>query len=113
MTVRPLRASLLAHFLLLAGCSVHHVSVSRVAVAPDALNSAKSWAYTIVKAFPAYQADPISRYEQPEILNVERDIVSMQDETNDAKFIEDIDLLKKDWGILVALDNVMQRESVI
>ena len=37
----------------------------------------------------------------------------MQDETNDALFIEEVQLLKKDWGMLVALDNVMQQESVI
>ena len=111
MTAYALYASLAAHLLFLAVCSVH-VAV-KVPPAPDALDSAKSWEFTIVQAFPAYQADPISMYEQPEILNVKRDIASIQDETNDALFIEDVDLLKKDWGILVALDKVMQQESVI
>jgi hypothetical protein len=107
-----LRLPILAHLVLLAGCSAHVASV-RTPIPPDELASAKSWASTIAKAFPAYKADPISRYEQPEILNVERDIASMQDETDDALFIEEVALLKKDWGILVALDNVMQQESVI
>lgn len=111
MTAYALRASLAAHLLFLAGCSVH-VAV-KVPPARDVLESAKSWAYTIVQAFPAYRADPISRYEQPEILNVERDIVSMQDESDGALYVEEVELLKKDWGILVALDNTLQQESVI
>ena len=36
---------------------------------------------------------------------MERDIVSMQDETDGALYVEEVELLKKDWGILVALDN--------
>jgi hypothetical protein len=111
MSFIALRTSLLMHLVLLVGCASH--AAVKAPVAPGALESAKSWAYAIAQAFPAYQQDPISNYEQPEILNVERDIASMRDETDDAIFIEEVALLKKDWGILVALDNVMQQESVI
>jgi hypothetical protein len=114
--MRPLalRASIFAHLLLLGGCAVQRAApIAKISLPPDALDSAKSWAFTIVRAFPAYREDPISKYEQSEILNVERDIASIQNETDDALFIEEVALLKKDWNILVALDNTLQQESVI
>ena len=88
-------------------------SAVKAPVPPDALERAKSSASAMVQAFPTYLADPISRYEQPELLNVSHDIAAMQDETDKALFVEDVDLLKQDWGALVALDNILQQESVI
>lgn len=105
------RVFLFVYLLVLTGCSMR-VAV-KAPVAPDVIESAKSWAYTITQAFPNYAVEPISRYEQPELLAVGRDLLMLQGETDQAIFVEEVDLLRKDWGILVALDNTLQQESVI
>ena len=37
----------------------------------------------------------------------------LQGETDKAIFVEEVDLLRKDWGIPAPLDNTLQQESVI
>jgi hypothetical protein len=63
-------------FLILAGGSMRPAVTAPIPL--DAPERAKSSAYTMVQAFPAYLADPISRYEQPEILNVSHDIAAIK-----------------------------------
>ena len=94
----------------LFGCARPKPSV--VPLAPDVLDAARDSVLAIVQALPSFLADSLAKFEQPKIRQVQRDIASIQDETDDARFVEKAGRLREDWGVLVALDNKLQKESL-
>lgn len=110
-----LRLSCLIHgvmLLLVSGCTAHRpVSVP---VLPDAeISDAKDFVGAVVDKMPMWDADAISRYEQVEIATVKADIAMAQQDDEKSAFLEDVTKLHTDWDALVALDEMLKKESLI
>jgi hypothetical protein len=102
-----------ACLLLLTSCAAARATPPKAAIAPEALDAARSIVTSAAAHIDAYVDDPLSAFEGPEIEAVKRDIAAMEDETEDAKFIEEAKALEQDWDALVGLDKVLQRECAI
>jgi len=109
-----LRISCLIHGLLLlvAGCSAHRPAAAPVAPDPE-VSEAKEFVGAVADKMPLWDADAISRYEGVEIATVKADIaMARQDDEKDA-FLQDVTKLHDDWDALVALDEMLKKESII
>jgi len=110
-----LRMSCLIHGLLLIlilGCAAHRPVAALVI--PDAeMADAHEFVGTVAGKMPMWDADEISRYERVEIATVKADIaMAQQDEATDT-FLADVSKLRDDWDLLVALDEMLKKESLI
>ena len=108
-----LRISCLIHGLLLlvAGCSAHR-RVAAVAVLDPAISDAREFVGAVAEKMPLWDADDISRYERLEIATVKADIAMAQQEEEKGPLLEDVAKLRDDWDALVALDEMLKKESL-
>ena len=109
-----LRASCLIHGLLLfvAGCSAHR-PVAPVVVPDPEISVAKEFVGAVADKMPLWDADDISRYERLEIATVKADIAMAQQEDEKGPLLDDVTKLHDDWDALVALDEMLKKESLI
>jgi hypothetical protein len=108
-----LRVSCLVHglLLLLAGCSVH-LRVAAAAVPDPEISDAKEFVGAVADKMPLWDADDISRYERAEIATVKADIALARQEQEKGRFLEAVAKLHDDWDALVALDEMLKKESL-
>jgi hypothetical protein len=116
-TLNPmaLRVSCLIHGLLLlvAGCSAHRPVAAVTVPHPDAeISDAKEFVGAVADKMPLWDADAISRYERVEIATVKADIAMAQQEEEKGALLEDVAKLHDDWDALVALDEMLKKESL-
>jgi hypothetical protein len=109
-----LRISCLIHGLLLlvAGCSAHRPAAAPVAPDPE-VSEAKEFVGAVADKMPLWDADAISRYEGVEIATVKADIAMAQQEEEKGPLLDDVTKLHDDWNALVALDEMLKKESII
>ena len=62
---------------------------------------------------PLWDADAISRYERVEIATVKADIAVAQQDEEKGALLDDVTKLHDDWDALVALDEMLKKESLI
>jgi len=109
-----LRISCLIHgvlLLLTLGCAAHR-PLTALMVPDPALLEAKDFVTTVADKMPMWDADTISRYEQVEIATVKADIAMARREEEKGAFLEDVSKLHDDWDALVALDEMLKKESL-
>jgi hypothetical protein len=109
-----LRISCLIHSLLLliAGCSAHR-PVAAVSVPDPEISDAKEFVGAVADKMPLWDADAISRFERVEIATVKADIAMAQLDEEKGPLLEDVTKLHDDWDALVALDEMLKKESLI
>ena|ERR1700761_6851218 len=110
-----LRLSVLFHCVLLLlclGCAQHH-PVAVVVPVDDEVSKGKDFVAAVANKMPLWDADAISEYEQIEIAMVKADIAMAREAEDTGAFLEDVALLEHDWEALVALDEILKKESVI
>ncbi len=98
--------------LLALGCSAHR-PVAAVAVADLEISDAKEFVGAVADKMPLWDADAISRYERVEIATVKADIAMAQQEDERGALLDDVTKLHDDWDALVALDEMLKKESLI
>jgi hypothetical protein len=111
-----LRVSCLIHgvLLLVAGCSAHRPVAAAVAPHADGeISDAKDFVGAVADKMPLWDADAISRYERVEIAIVKADIAVAQQEVEKSALLEDVVKLHDDWDALLALDEMLKKESLI
>ena len=108
-----IRASCVIHGLLLlaAGCSAHR-PVATIAVPDPEISDAKEFVSAVAGKMPLWDADDISRYERAEIATVKADIAMARREQEKGQFLDDVAKLHDDWDALVALDEMLKKESL-
>jgi hypothetical protein len=110
-----LRLSCLIHgvmLLLVSGCSTHRPVAATVL--PDArVSDDKEFVLAVADKMPMWDADAISRYEQREIATVKADIAMAELDDGKSVFLADVAKLHDDWDALVALDEMLKKESLI
>jgi hypothetical protein len=110
-----IRASCIIHSLLLlaVGCSAHR-PVATIVVPDPAIADAKEFVVAVADKMPLWDADAISRYERVEIATVKADIaLAQQDEEKGLMLLDDVTRLHDDWDALVALDEMLKKESLL
>jgi hypothetical protein len=109
-----LRMSCLIHgllFLLLMGCAAHRPVAATVP--PDQeLSEAKDFVAAVAGKMPLWDADAISQYELVEIATVKADIAMAQQTEEKGPFLACVARLHDDWDALVALDEMLKKESL-
>jgi hypothetical protein len=107
-----LRISCLIHSLLLlaAGCSAHRPFAAAAGPDPE-ISDAREFVGAVADKMPLWDAD--SRYERAEIATVKADIAMAQQDEEKGPLLEDVAKLHDDWNALVALDEMLKKESVI
>jgi hypothetical protein len=109
-----LRMSCFIHgllFLLLLGCAAHRPVPAPVL--PDAeMSEAKDFVGAVADKMPMWDADAISRYELVEIATVKADIAMAKQTEEKVPFLEYVAKLHDDWDALVALDEMLKKESL-
>jgi len=109
-----LRISCMIHSLLLlvAGCSAHR-PVAAVVVPDPEIADARKFVDAVADKMPLWDADAISRYERVEIATVKADIAVARQERAKGPLLDDVTKLRDDWDALVALDEMLKKESLI
>ncbi len=80
---------------------------------PDAeISEAKDFVVAVADKMPLWDADAISRYERVEIATVKADIAMAQQTGERAPFLDYVARLHDDWDALVALDEMLKKESL-
>jgi hypothetical protein len=109
-----LRLSCLIHgvlFVLLSGCAAHRLVIAPVL--PDAeITEAKVFVVEVATKMPLWDADTISRYERVEIATVKADVAMAEQTEEKGPFLEYVSKLHDDWDALVALDEMLKKESL-
>jgi hypothetical protein len=73
----------------------------------------KECVLAVADKMPMWDADAISRYEQREIATVKADIAMAELDDGKSVFLADVAKLHDDWDALVALDEMLKKESLI
>jgi hypothetical protein len=109
-----IRVSCVIHGLVLfaVGCSVHRPVAAVVGPDPE-IADAREFVGAVAEKMPLWDADAISRYERVEIATVKADIAMAQQEVEKAPLLDDVSKLRDDWDALVALDEMLKKESLI
>jgi|GEM_PF-4984234 len=108
-----IRMLLPGSLLLLTFCGTAVGTPAQTDLPRGALEQAESDASAAITQISAYTADPLSRFEGPEIAAVQRDIATLREAGDDAAFVKEATILEQDWKTLVGLDEVLQQESAI
>jgi hypothetical protein len=98
--------------LLAAGCSAHR-PVTAATVPDPEISDAREFVSAVADKMPLWDADAISRYERVEIATVKADIAMAQQEVDKGPLLDDVSKLHDDWDALVALDEMLKKESLI
>ncbi len=104
---------LLASLLLIAADATAPAVAVQTDSVSSALEQAESDVSSVIALIDAYSADPLSRFEAPEIAAVQRDIATIRKESDEAAFVAEATVLERDFETLVGLDEVLQQESAI
>jgi len=108
-----IRMLLPGSLLLLTFCGTAVGTPAQPDLPRDTLEQAEADASAAITQISAYTADPLSRFEGPEIAAVQRDIATLREAGDDAAFVKEATILEQDWKTLVGLDEVLQQESAI
>ncbi len=115
--IRRLSVAFILILLTITGYSRFAPPVQAQAPGPDAVEDANTEFSLIVKALPSYRDDGLALFEQAEITTVEEDIAMIRQDEQGVNggplLVNEVKLLKSDWESLVALDDILQRESLI
>ena len=76
------------------------------------ISEAKDFVLAVADKMPLWDADAISRYERVEIATVKADIAMAQQAQGRGPFLEYVAKLRDDWDALVALDEMLKKESL-
>ena len=91
-----------------------HRPVAAIAVPDPEISDAKEFVGAVADKMPLWDADAISRYERVEIATVKADIaMAQQDRRKRLTSSDDVTKLHDDWDALVALDEMLKKESLI
>lgn len=112
-----LRLSCLIHgglflLLILLGCAVHRPVVAARALPDPEISEAKDFVVAVAGKMPMWDADAIAKYERVEIAVVKADIAMAQQSQEEGTFLEYATKLREDWDALVALDELLKKESL-
>jgi hypothetical protein len=80
---------------------------------PDPIDAGKIKVQWVVKQLPAWKADILAQYEQPELLQVQTDVDACIAAPTEDDFLHDVDQLTDDWNALVILDKQLKVTDVI
>ena len=72
----------------------------------------KDFVVAVADKMPMWDADAISKYERVEIATVKADIAMAQQSEEEGPFLEYVSKLHDDWDALVALDEMLKKESL-
>jgi hypothetical protein len=97
--------------LLLIGCAAHK-PVAAPALPDAEMAEARTFVGAVADKMPMWDADAISRYERVEIATVKADIAMAQQTEETGQFLEYVSKLHDDWDALVALDEMLKKESL-
>jgi hypothetical protein len=97
--------------LLLLGCAAHRPLAARALPDPE-ISDAEKFVVAVADKMPVWDADSISRYERVEIAVVKADIAMAQQSRGNGLFLEYVTKLHDDWDALVALDELLKKESL-
>ena len=101
-----------AFFLLLAlGCAAHR-PVSLPPLPDSQVVAARAFVADVANKMPLWDADAIARYERTEIAMVKADIAMAQQSEQRESYLEYVTRLHDDWDALVALDEMLKKESL-
>ena len=76
------------------------------------VSEARDFVVAVADKMPLWDADAISRYERVEIATVKADIAMAQQAEEKGQFLEYVAKLHDDWDALVALDEMLKKESL-
>jgi hypothetical protein len=110
-----LRISCLIHGMLLLlalGCAAHR-PITAIILPDPVTEEAKEFVVTVADRMPLWDADAISRYERVQIATVKADIAMAQQDNEKPAFLDDVGKLHADWAALLALDEMLKKESLI
>lgn len=82
-------------------------------VSDDELKKDKDIWHNIAERMPMWDEDKPAKFERHEIQLVKDDLSMCSQAYDVDEFVEDFDLLLRDFEALVALDEVLHRENVI
>jgi hypothetical protein len=110
-----LRLSCLIHcalLLLFTGCALH-LPIIVLPSSDTGMKEDREFVGAIAEKMPLWDADVLATYERAEIAIVKADIAMAQQSEDEAVFIEYVQKLHADWDALIALDELLRKESVI
>jgi len=87
------------------------VVAARTLPAPE-ISEAKDFVVAVAGKMPMWDADAISKYERVEIAVVKADIAMAEQSEQEGQFLEYVTKLHEDWDALVALDELLKKESL-
>jgi hypothetical protein len=86
--------------------------LAAVAVPDPEISDAKEFVGAVADKMHLWDADDISRYERAELATVKADIAMARKEQETGQFLNDVAKLHDDWDALVALDEMLKKESL-
>jgi hypothetical protein len=100
--------------LLVCGCAIHRQAslMPTPVVADTEIDDANQFVAAVSEKMPLWDADDISRYERTEIAMVKADIAVARHEKEKGALLDDVAKLHDDWDALVALDEMLKKESL-
>jgi hypothetical protein len=98
--------------LILLGCAAHRPVVAARALPAPEISEAKEFVVAVAGKMPMWDADAISKYERVEIAVVKADIAMAEQSEAEGTFLEYVTKLHEDWDALVALDELLKKESL-
>lgn len=107
--------ALLTAMCLVAGCGhcVKGIKQQSVTARESALDDAREAVHDIEDALLVYTQDEgMTRLERTEIETVQADAAIVDREKDPPRFFPEVEKLKADWGALVALDEILQKEKL-
>lgn len=109
-----LRLSCLIHcalLLLFSGCAIH-MPVAPLPF-PDAdVSEGRGFVEAVADKIPLWDADVLAPYERVEITTVKADIAMATQSKDKSAFLEYVNKLHGDWDALIALDEMLRKESL-
>jgi hypothetical protein len=109
-----LRLSCLIHcglLLLFTGCALH-LPLTVLPVASTEATAGRDFVGQVAEKMPLWDADVLAPYERVEIATVKADIAMAQQSEDEAAFLSYVQKLHDDWDALIALDELLRKESL-
>jgi hypothetical protein len=109
-----LRLSCLVHcglLLLFTGCALH-LPITALPAPDAAMTEDRDFVSQVAEKMPLWDADVLATYERVEIATVKADIAMAQRSEDDDAFLTYVRKLHDDWDALLALDELLRKESL-
>lgn len=97
--------------LLVLGCAARR-PLSLPAMPDSQMVAARAFVADVANKMPLWDADAIARYERTEIAIVKADIAMAEQSEQREHYLEYVTRLHDDWNALVALDEMLKKESL-